>query len=226
MGQPLTGVPVTSAFIRSSQPGAAAGWRLAAGRLACTDLGLRWERMVPAAQPSTLAPAAFRGMAFPVSGCWQEWWVPGACAGVPNLVLQVHGDFALQSSYPLQECLCQCRPEDPSQAEPFIPCLILAGLCPDVCADGMGDFCCGNSGGVLCPGEVCLAFQHKQGGVQANWGRGQALGTAWPGWWCSGNIWSSKACMRCPWVGWGWWQQRAGLMCVRAGAVPVPPSWP
>lgn len=171
MGQPLTGVPVTSAFIRSSQPGAAAGWRLAVGRLACTDLGLRWERMVPAAQPSTLAPAAFRGMAFPARGCWQEWWVPGACAGVPNLVLQVHGDFALQSSYPLQECLCQCRPEDPSQAEPFIPCLILAGLCPDVCADGMGDFCCGNSGGCFVQAR-CAWLSSTNGGGSRQIGAG------------------------------------------------------
>lgn len=37
--------------------------------LACMDLGLRWEQLVLAAQPSTLAPAAFREMDFPAKGC-------------------------------------------------------------------------------------------------------------------------------------------------------------
>lgn len=62
--------------------------------------------------------------------------------------------------------------------------------------------------------QVCLAFQYKQGRVQANWGRGQALGTA------------PRACVRCPWVGWGRWQQSAGYLCMRTGAVTVLPSWP
>lgn len=35
-------------------------------------------------------------------------------------MLQVHGDFALQHSYPLQECLCLCKPEDLSQAYPVL----------------------------------------------------------------------------------------------------------
>lgn len=39
------------------------------GHLAYTDLGLRWELLVPAAQPYTLAPAAFGEMGFPARGC-------------------------------------------------------------------------------------------------------------------------------------------------------------
>lgn len=37
----------------------------------------------------------------------------------PDLVLQVHGDFALQSSYPLQKCLCQRGSGDLIWAEHF-----------------------------------------------------------------------------------------------------------
>lgn len=103
-------MPVTSAFICFFQPRAASSCKSEAGSGTSSVHGPWTEVGINSLDcPAGSLHASFlclQGGELPCKGAvTEEQWMPGRLSRGPNLVLQVHGGFVLQSSYPLQKCL-------------------------------------------------------------------------------------------------------------------------